>query len=331
MKREWFALPTGARVMFARLAQVVWLLAVLSVTTWFASDGADATAAPAGASCSSSDAAHEDLVQIDTASFEPPTPRYPPEQVRAYLRQWSPRFPGLCLFPAWTDWPTDPESVLTEVASMILAEPKLGTPLLTSAQAAGVVVCLDDRSTGTFGYFEPRHGVVVLNRELATGALAVILVHELRHVDQHARGLSPTLDYDMTAYARAHLAAEADAEAVMTLFAWRLRQLRFDDAWEALPAFERYADVTVAFASAIEAGRTEVEATLAAFEAWAESNWRSKTYYHSACMTYLDMLDELHAFRCYDALPVGFLDELCTLPGGEDYGCDPSDAWRNAP
>ncbi|MFO7546346.1 MAG: DUF6782 family putative metallopeptidase [Trueperaceae bacterium] len=317
--------------MLARLARVLAALALVSLVAWCASDGPVATSTTARESGESSVGAAEGFAQADASTIGFTVLRYPPEQVRVYLKRWSPQFPGLCLFPAWNGTPIDPESVLADVASMVAAEPTVGEPLLASAQAVGVVVCLDDRFTGTFGYFEPQHGIVVMNRELETGALAVILVHELRHVDQHARGLGPILSFDMTVYARAHLANEADAQAVMTLFAWRLRQLGGDEAWEAMLAFDRYTDVTAAFEAAIEAGSTEIGATLAAFEAWPESEWRRTTYYQDACMTYLDMLDELHAFRSYGTLPVGFLDGLCTLPDGENYGCEASDAWRHAP
>ncbi|MFO7546207.1 MAG: DUF6782 family putative metallopeptidase [Trueperaceae bacterium] len=317
--------------MRARLGRVLGTLAMFSSVAWCASDGLAVTPRSTLAPLDGSGHVAEDFAQATTNMLEFVALRYPPEQVRAYLGQWSPRFPGLCLFPTWDRWPLDPEGVLAEAVTMVAAEPTLGAPLLASAQGAGVVMCLDERHTGTFGYFEPRHGVIVVNRELDSTSLAVILVHELRHVEQHERGLSPTLEVDMTAYARAHLATEADAQAVMTLFAWRLRLLGLEEAWEAMLEFDRYADITTSFESVMEAGLSEVEATLAAFRAWAASEWRSTTYYQGACLTYLDLLDELHAFRCYGALSEGFLDGMCTLPDGEAYDCEPSDAWRNAP
>lgn len=317
--------------MRVRLGRFLATLAVVSSAPWWASGGLVVTQRWALAWSDGTDRVADGSAQAATDTVEFLALRYPPEQVRAYLGGWSPRFAALCLFPDSDRWPLDAEGVLAEAASLVAAEPTVGAPLLASAQAAGVVVCLGDRATGTFGYFEPRHGVIVVNRELDSIALAVILVHEFRHVEQHERGLCPTLDVDISAYARAHLATEADAQAVMTLFAWRLRQLGVDEAWDAMLDFDRYADITASFESAMEMGLSQVEATVTAFETWAASEWRSTTYYQGASMTYLDLLDELHAFRCYGPLPEGFLDGLCRLPDGETYDCEPSDAWRNVP
>ena len=213
---------------------------------------------------------------------------------------------------------------LLELVRFVRSEPDLGAPLLATAWDHGVPICLDDRPEGLLGAYDLDHGLVVLNESLTLHERAVVLVHELRHVEATARGLRPSLAYAMPDTVAMRLALEADAQAVATLYAWKAAELGGDDVWTALYGLDRHADVATAFERSFAATGSVWIATQAAFRHWYASPERADAYHRNACMAYLDALDASKAVRSYEPLPSGALDGLGRLPSGHDYAPRPT-------
>jgi hypothetical protein len=64
---------------------------------------------------------------------------------------------------------------------------------------------------GCRGYYEPTAHVIALGPDLTFDEKLLIVVHELRHVDQIRRGFVPSLSLDHREYVRLVFALEADA------------------------------------------------------------------------------------------------------------------------
>lgn len=215
--------------------------------------------------------------------------------------------------------PSRQASELLELVRFVRSEPDLGAPLLATAWDHGVPICLDDRPEGLLGAYDLDHGLVVLNETLTLHERAVVLVHELRHVEATARGLRPSLAYAMSDTVAMRLALEADAQAVATLYAWKAAELGYDAVWNALSGLDRHADVAGAFERSFAASGSVRIATQAAFRDWYASPERVGTYRRNACMDYLDALDASKAVQSYEAIPPDALDGLGRLPSGHDY------------
>jgi hypothetical protein len=184
----------------------------------------------------------------------------------------------------------------------------------------GVSLCLGEQMITCRGYFEPDHGVIAIRPDLDPVEQLLVVVHELRHVDQFLRGFAPTTEVSMRETARQVFALEADAHAMVLLFAWAELQDGREDAWDAAAGLEHYEDIAVAFAVAAGDG-LEAEATLAAFRAWYTSERRLRQYYLSSCTHYLDALERVRRPQPTVSLAPRFFDTLCLMPDGSNYGC----------
>jgi hypothetical protein len=189
---------------------------------------------------------------------------------------------------------------------------------------SGVSLCLDPESGECRGYYVPEANAIALRPGLPADEMALIVLHELRHLDQHARGYGPSAEYAMAENARQMFALEADAQAVGALFAWQ-RRAEDPGLWDAYLGFPRYRDIAVAFEASKEGGADDLAATRDAFRAWYHSDWRRRTYYLASCSAYLDLVDAEHLLPSYEPLPEGYFDGLCRLPDGRDYGCADTD------
>ncbi len=168
--------------------------------------------------------------------------------------------------------------------------------------------------------------VIALKSSLSFDEQRLILIHELRHLEQFDRGHCPSNDVSMRENARAVMATEADAMAITTLLAWDLRTIGHPGPWHTLIDWEQYGDIPQRFeAELAETGDLEA-AVVAAFAQWYASDWRVNSYYFASCSDYLDRLDESHKLPRYDMLPDDYLTRLCRLPNGAPYAC--SDANR---
>lgn len=254
-------------------------------------------------------------------------PGPPPDRAAAWAA-WRPDFAERCLIPG--DRPDhdrgdrDGDGLLADLTKLVAfleRDPTVAAPLVATARARGVPICVDDRFDGTYGAYHYGAELIVLGQRLSLAERAVILVHELRHLDRRVAGFRPSLAYDMAAAVMVRDVAEADAQAVASLYAWRVKQRGDRGPWEALLAFEHDGDIGLAFEGAIASGASELGATRAAFGAWFASEWRTTTYHRLSSMAHLDELDERDLVPSDVALPADWFDGFCVLPSGDDYDC----------
>lgn len=237
------------------------------------------------------------------------------------LARWHPRFRELCYLPAYSSASSPTVRSIRRILDFIGDEPTLGNPMVANALKAGTAICIDDRDINQFGYFNVEDNLVAIQADLNRVQQIVVMLHELRHVQQSANGYCPSTDVDLKEAVRVVFAAEADSLAVSALFAWRLRQQGSPDIWRTLQEFGDYLDVLDTFESVMDQGGDELAATRAAFSRWYALPQRRDRYHFSSCMSYLDELDRSKRFRRYDTLPDGYFDRLCSLPDGSNYGC----------
>ncbi len=186
---------------------------------------------------------------------------------------------------------------------------------------ADVGLCVDTIASHCRGYYEPESGVIAVAGGMTQTQKVLTLAHELRHLAQARAGFSPSLRFDMRENVRQAMALEADAQAIVTLFAWEMREAGEPELWAALNRFEHCDDIARAFAQAMAGGADRPAATLAAFSAWYRSEWRLARYRDAAATGFLDQLDESHAIPRDNRLPDDHFETLCLLPGGGNYGC----------
>lgn len=234
---------------------------------------------------------------------------------------WHPRAADLCLLPPYRSAATDTQRALRGLVSDIEALAPGEDPLLATLRARGTAICVEDRPSIARGSYEVDSNLIALRAGLDDGARLLILVHELRHLDQYGRGFCPSADYDMGEMTRFTYMVEADAQAIATYYAWQLAEAGRPGAWAAINAMAEYADVAAAFKAAVAAGAAPEIAVAAAFDRWFASPWRVETYRLSACSAYLDRLDATKRLRSYDLLPEGYFETLCRLPDGTAYRC----------
>ena len=224
----------------------------------------------------------------------------------------------VCAGHPYTDPPDPALSALIDRAAPILAR----YPSLSGALASlRPDLCLSDTPSEAMGYYEPATNRVVLDAGLGPDLSLVILLHELRHVEQHARGLCPDLSLAMSAYARATWALEADATTITLIATWDLRQSGDPGPWAALEALPRYRGVSEVFATEMQATADLARAGEAAFAGWYGNAERREAYYIAGCSAYLDAQDRTHALPQYGAIDPAFFTDLCVLPDGTRFGC----------
>jgi len=182
-------------------------------------------------------------------------------------------------------------------------------------------ICLDPATIDCRGYFDPKDHVIAVGGALSRLEMTLIVAHELRHLDQYRRGYGPSLAIDMGENIRLSFAMEADAQAIVTLFAWSANDSGDPALWQALEALEHAEDIAAAFADAITAGATPVSATRAAFSAWYRSPWRLERYRAAATGSHLDRLDAEKAIATAARLPPDHFDRMCLMPDGSNYDC----------
>jgi len=186
-------------------------------------------------------------------------------------------------------------------------------------------ICLEARSAGPRGYFDVGSNRVALLDGLTDAQKLVVLIHELRHLDQVGRGACPSDSLAMEEVARATFAMEADAGAVTAHVAFEAMEAGDSALWEALAQFPNYADIPAAYAAERAASGSEARAMGAAFSQWYASDWRRDSYYLAACSDYLDRVDRTHRLPSYDLLDSDFYGQLCVMPDGSSYDCRPPD------
>ncbi len=206
--------------------------------------------------------------------------------------------------------------------------PELASYILEAASQIHTAFCMDDKVDYSYAYYDKIHNLIDLKTYLAFNEQLIFFVHELRHIDQISRGFCPSLDYAVKEMASLTLALEADAQAITTLYAWRMKSNGYPEIWTTLNKIENYVDIGNAFTKELEESGDELLATRAAFEQWYGAEWRTKNYYFNACLSYWVMQDRNNTPDNYTLLPTDYYKSLCRLPGGENYGCHLTDKIR---
>lgn len=226
--------------------------------------------------------------------------------------------PGLdCAQPPYADMP-ELTRVVTALAPAFTGFPALNTALTSHVSE----LCLWDGASDAQGYFEPETRRIVLQAGLSEGLQQAILVHELRHAAQYATGICPGTNLAMRDYAQAIFALEADASVAGLVVADFLRHQGQPDMWQALETWPMQADITAAYADALRKGDDTAQAASVAFDAWYKDPVRRRSYYISACLDYLDRMEDEHLLPHYESLDPAFYRALCRLPDGTAYACD---------
>lgn len=209
------------------------------------------------------------------------------------------------------------QGLLDRLAPVLEQLPSLGAAL----RGRGPDICLSRHLHEEHGYMEADGGRIVLNARLGDAMLLAILLHELRHLDQSATAICPPPDLSMQETARAVLALEADASAVMLLAAWWLREQGDAAAWRAIGDWPSARDIAERFAADMAAGGTPASAASAAFDQWYRDPERVEQYYLSSCSDYLARQEETKALPRYQLVPPDYFAQLCHLPDGTPYAC----------
>lgn len=229
----------------------------------------------------------------------------------------------VCLSHPWTGAQVENAGTAALIALAQWVEPTLdGAPSMRSAlRVSQPDLCLDPELFGARGYLEVEERQILIDANVSAGLQRGILLHELRHLDQLARGFCPNNMLSLSENARATIATEADASATSLVLAWQLRADGDPLAWNALAAWETQADIAQRFEDEIRAGADVPVAAAAAFAQWYESPDRRDSYHLASCSDYLDREDRGHLLRGREALPDDFFDRLCVLPDGRPYPC----------
>ena len=234
--------------------------------------------------------------------------------------------PDACLHAPFADAATAAQAGIRDLVDGL--RPALSEfPSLSSLLETGSThICLAERLVTEKAYLDAEADRIVLSADMSPGLMRVVLVHELRHAEQLARGVCPSLNLAMREYARGVLALEADANVTAALVAWREKDAGDGQMWQALESWPMTGDIAVRFAAVMAETGDVAEAASAAFDQWYASESRTNLYYITSCSAYLDQQDEVHALPGYLRLADDYLARLCLLPDGTDYAC--SDAHR---
>lgn len=182
-------------------------------------------------------------------------------------------------------------------------------------------ICVTESMLEAQGYFEPESRRIVIAGGLSSGLAQSVMVHELRHAEQYAQGLCPTLALGMKDYAEAVFAMEADASVTSLVVAARQKAEGNPLMWEALTAWPMQADIADSFAATLQDTGDLSLAAHDAFDAWFAEERRIDAYYVASCSDYLDQIERDHLLPQYNALAPDYLTRLCLLPDGTDYEC----------
>ena len=210
---------------------------------------------------------------------------------------------------------------ITNILAEMRREPLFSSYLLGKANQLESAFCIEDRADGCRGYYDYNFNIIAVRSSLELFTKVIIFIHELRHLDQVSRGFVRTLDYDAKEMVRMTFAIEADVNAVLAMYGWRLKEMGFPQVWKKLFDLPHYSDIYEAFREEMENSHNELTAARMAFIQWYQSDWRKTSYSRNSLSGYYDMLDDTKLIQRYDKLPTEYFDNLCILPDGRNYGC----------
>ncbi len=264
------------------------------------------------------------------AAIDLPEPQCDKTDKRQELaKSWHFEYIDRCYFQGKDNPINENTGCLESIFQTMRNEPLLANYLLDQAKYMDTAFCIEDRADGCRGYFDYHFNIIAVRKELDLFTKVNIFIHELRHVDQVVRGFSQSLDYDEYEMVRQTFAVEADANAILALFCWRLKQNGFPRAWNKLFELTRYSDIYDAFKREILFSNDELKASRMAFIQWYKSEWRLTSYFRNSLSGYHDMLDDSKLIQHYQKLPEDYFENLCVLPDGRNYGCHLTDEIKN--
>lgn len=201
--------------------------------------------------------------------------------------------------------------------------------LLHTLDTQQLQICVSGHLVTEQAYLVPEDNRIVLSKNMAAGMMMAVLVHEIRHADQLARGICPSSDLAMGQYARATFSLEADANVISLLVAWSQRTQGNAALWRALSDWPMTSDIAEKFEAVMLDTQDVSRAASAAFEQWYASAKRRDLYYVASCSNYLDRQEQTHALPQYLKIPADYLTRLCRMPDGRKYSCkEPEQALR---
>jgi hypothetical protein len=228
-----------------------------------------------------------------------------------------------CLRAPWTATVTEDQRTIRALLDSLAPAFARHPSLAEGKDRLRPTFCLDDPNVETQGYLVIERVVIVLTRDLPEALQRGILLHELRHLDQVARGMCPAPTLSMRENARAVFAIEADASAVSLHVAWDLMQLGDSAPWEALAGWDSQADIAARYVEVMGETGNGATATAAAFRQWYDGADRVERYYVASCSDYLDRQEEARALPVTGTLDPAYFANLCRLPDGTPYPCAP--------
>lgn len=247
------------------------------------------------------------------------------------LSAWRRDYRLRCLVPAQEHQATPQTRRLQQLQHFLGLAPELEDHLSDQLWLAGSAICLDDRKDSARGYYDHHFNIIALRERLSLATQALILAHEMRHIEQVNLGYCLSTHYDINEMVRATYALEADAQAISTLFAWRLKSRGVTQPWQTYLELPHYRDIALAFKKERRRGGSLAQATREAFRQWYSSPWRRINYHHQCYTGYLDKLDDENLIQRYRKLPEGFFEGLCKLPDGKSYRCQETREIREPP
>lgn len=238
---------------------------------------------------------------------------------------WRSDWAAWCLAPDTKPDPMNPfELDVATLLRFVAKESTIAAPLRMRAQAHGIEVCLVQSDMGARGAFDRQTNLVWIDTRVPFAHQAIILIHELRHVDVIADGIVPNPSMALRDAVRLHLAMEADAHMVGVLYAWRASLTDDPWMWDAALTLTQHDDVARALSAALITLGPRSSAYREAFLAWYEDAERVADYRFYACMMFLDCLDDQHLPPGYANVHPDLYRRLGILPNGEWYDATPA-------
>lgn len=241
------------------------------------------------------------------------------------LRAWHPQGLERCYLQDRENNQNENVETIKKLFVFINKEPAFAKYFSNLLLELNPALCVDDRADETRGYYDSKYNVIAVREHLNLLEKHIIFVHEIRHIDHILKGFHYSLDYAMEEIVRMTFAIEADVQAIVTLFARRVKEQKCSDVWHTLSEFEKYADISEVFKEEMLASQNELKATRAAFSQWYKSEWRVDAYFKNTYSIYFDLLDETKKIQNYWKLPENYFDKLCILPSGKNYDCHLTD------
>jgi hypothetical protein len=226
-----------------------------------------------------------------------------------------------CIESPYENTQTFEQSEVAAIYGEIAAALRRFPSLANAIAAQSPQLCVSSQMGNAHGYLDVEQNRIYLRQELPGDLKAGILLHEIRHLDQHVLGACPSDSLAMDEYALATFALEADASAISLLIAWDMKEQGNSGVWFALSSWESQKDIAARFAEVMAASGSAEAAASAAFEQWFASDMRHDLYYRSICSAYLDRQDASKALSRYQLIPSDYFSVLCKLPDGKSYRC----------